>query len=343
MLRFRKVGLDKQSFDLVVRYLVESRLGVFDKVPLNEKELKVEKLQEDGVLLVCAHDQVDTRCGERGTRLMEGLAEAAKDSSKKYSILPTSHIGGHDFAANLISYPRGDFYGNLAQTPSFSAKHVLSAIESNTVLWDHWRGRVGLDANTTKRMALAKKDADQLEKSGCGSKTVEGKGLGTGETIKVTYVLANGQRIEVDAELTEFNPADPEQPYFPSENDKAPTGGSLPPKRDNEVDFYFQLGSETRPIRAKVGENLMHIARDHKIPTIDAVCGGEMECATCHVIVGKEHFAKLPKATEGEEDMLEYAIGRKDCSRLSCQLKVTKEMEGMEVKVHMPPGSEIFI
>ena len=58
------------------------------------------------------------------------------------------------------------------------------------------------------------------------------------------------------------------------------------------------------------------------------MCEGHLECATCHVIIeSEEQFQQLPPATDAEEDMLEYAIGRKEGSRLCCQLKATPEMD----------------
>ncbi|KAJ3073405.1 hypothetical protein HDU98_001589 [Podochytrium sp. JEL0797] len=364
MLRVSNVS--PESFDILTRYLVECRLGVFDKTPLDQRELSVTR-EEGPHLLVCAHTEVDCRCGVQGSALIDSLNHIINDPSSalksKYTVYPTSHLGGHDYAANLIAYPSGNWYGNLAKNGhALSDAHsVIDACESNSVLWDHWRGQVGLDEATTKRMSDAKKTLHELEpvSSGCcggnsaSKPTADSTPEKKPETIKVTYVLQNGQRIEVDAELSEFTPADPQNPYFPPEPAATtdappipePVPASVSQKRDDQVDFSFILGHEGERvrIRAKVGDSIMTIAKDLKIPTIDGVCGGNMECATCHVIVDKTHFDVLPPPSEGEEDMLEYAIGRKDCSRLSCQMKVSKEMEGMELRVHAPPRSEVFI
>ena len=69
---------------------------------------------------------------------------------------------------------------------------------------------------------------------------------------------------------------------------------------------------------------------------IDADCGGACACATCHVQVEPEWAAKLPLKSEMEETMLDFAIQPKPTSRLSCQLRVTSEMDGFTVRV--PPS-----
>ena len=69
----------------------------------------------------------------------------------------------------------------------------------------------------------------------------------------------------------------------------------------------------------------------YDIPGIDADCGGSMACATCHVYVEEKWLDKLPKAEEGEVDMIDMAFEPKKNSRLSCQLIVTDEMDGLEV------------
>ena len=69
---------------------------------------------------------------------------------------------------------------------------------------------------------------------------------------------------------------------------------------------------------------------------IDADCGGACACATCHVYVAPEWAAKLPPKSEMEETMLDFAIQPKPTSRLSCQLRVTSDMDGLTVRV--PPS-----
>ena len=70
------------------------------------------------------------------------------------------------------------------------------------------------------------------------------------------------------------------------------------------------------------------------IPGIDADCGGGMACATCHVYVKQDWFNKLPAKAEGEDDMLDQAYEPSQSSRLSCQITVSDELNGLVV--HLP-------
>ena len=90
-----------------------------------------------------------------------------------------------------------------------------------------------------------------------------------------------------------------------------------------------QGGSKT--IEVENGLTVMEGAIQNNIPGIDADCGGSMACATCHVYVEEKWLSKLPKAEEGEIDMIDMAFEPKKNSRLSCQLIVTDEMDGLEV------------
>ena len=73
----------------------------------------------------------------------------------------------------------------------------------------------------------------------------------------------------------------------------------------------------------------MEGAIQNDIPGIDADCGGSMACATCHVYVEEKWLNKLPKAEEAEVDMIDMAYEPKKNSRLSCQLIVTDELDGL--------------
>ena len=75
----------------------------------------------------------------------------------------------------------------------------------------------------------------------------------------------------------------------------------------------------------------MEGAVQNNIQGIDADCGGAMACATCHVYVKEEWFNKLPQKEQGEEDMLDMAFEPKKNSRLSCQILVSKELDGIVV------------
>ena len=71
---------------------------------------------------------------------------------------------------------------------------------------------------------------------------------------------------------------------------------------------------------------------------IDADCGGGMACATCHVYVKEQWLDKLPAKEDGEEDMLDMAFEPKNNSRLSCQIIVSDELEGLEVNIPSKQG-----
>ncbi|VVT19660.1 (2Fe-2S) ferredoxin (fragment) [Erythrobacter sp. EC-HK427] len=66
---------------------------------------------------------------------------------------------------------------------------------------------------------------------------------------------------------------------------------------------------------------------------LEGTCEGQMACSTCHVIVAREWFVKLPEASEEEEDMLDLAADVQPTSRLSCQIVLDKEMDGLTVRI----------
>ena len=81
------------------------------------------------------------------------------------------------------------------------------------------------------------------------------------------------------------------------------------------------------------GLTVMEGAVQNDIPGIDADCGGGMACATCHVYVNEEWLDKLPAKEDGEEDMLDMAYEPNKFSRLSCQLTVSNELDGLVVNI----------
>lgn len=93
------------------------------------------------------------------------------------------------------------------------------------------------------------------------------------------------------------------------------------------INFLEESSGTIVPIKAKIGEKVVDIAIDHDID-IEAACGGELACSTCHVVLPQEFFDKLEPAVEEEEDMLDLAWGLTDRSRLCCQITVSPELEG---------------
>jgi len=96
---------------------------------------------------------------------------------------------------------------------------------------------------------------------------------------------------------------------------------------------YIEYNGKKHTIDVAKGLSVMEGAVQNNISGIDADCGGGMACATCHVYVKEEWFDKLPKKEDGEEDMLDMAYEPKKNSRLSCQLTVSEELEGLVVKL----------
>ncbi len=89
----------------------------------------------------------------------------------------------------------------------------------------------------------------------------------------------------------------------------------------------------THEIEVPVGTTLMQGAVSHLIPGIEGDCGGLCACATCHVYISAEFAPLCNSADELESGMLEFAFDVRDSSRLSCQIEVSEEMEGIVVQM----------
>ena len=101
---------------------------------------------------------------------------------------------------------------------------------------------------------------------------------------------------------------------------------------------YNDNQGNSKTIEVENGLSVMEGAIQNDIPGIDADCGGGMACATCHVYVKEEWLDKLPSKEDGEEDMLDMAFEPKNNSRLSCQLIVSDELDGLEVNIPSKQG-----
>ena len=97
---------------------------------------------------------------------------------------------------------------------------------------------------------------------------------------------------------------------------------------------YIENNGTSHTVDVAEGLTVMEGAVQNNIPGIDADCGGGMACATCHVYVKDEWFDKINKKSEGEADMIDQAYEPKKSSRLSCQIQVSSEIDGLEV--HLP-------
>ena len=96
---------------------------------------------------------------------------------------------------------------------------------------------------------------------------------------------------------------------------------------------YIEHNGKSHTIDVPNGLSVMEGAIQNNVPGIDADCGGSMACATCHVYVKEEWFDKLPKKEDGEEDMIDMAYEPNKFSRLSCQLTISDELDGLVVKL----------
>ena len=101
---------------------------------------------------------------------------------------------------------------------------------------------------------------------------------------------------------------------------------------------YKDFNGNSKTIEVDKGLSVMEGAIQNDIPGIDADCGGGMACATCHVYVKDEWFDKLPIKEDGEEDMLDMAYEPKKNSRLSCQIIVSDELDGLIVNIPSKQG-----
>ena len=95
---------------------------------------------------------------------------------------------------------------------------------------------------------------------------------------------------------------------------------------------FIDADGKALEVEATLGHSLLQIAWDNGID-IEGACEGAMACSTCHVIVSKEWFARLGPASEDEEDMLDLAADVHASSRLSCQILLNEELDGIEVSI----------
>ncbi|MCD2131401.1 MULTISPECIES: 2Fe-2S iron-sulfur cluster-binding protein [Rhodococcus] len=96
----------------------------------------------------------------------------------------------------------------------------------------------------------------------------------------------------------------------------------------------FSCSGSEWAVDAEVGTTVMLAAVSEGVDGITAECGGNAMCATCHVYVDPETATSLPSMTQEEDDMLDCAAGeRRPTSRLSCQIAVTEELDGLRVEV----------
>jgi ferredoxin len=98
------------------------------------------------------------------------------------------------------------------------------------------------------------------------------------------------------------------------------------------VRFFRADGTLDKEVEAKPGQRLLDVAWSAREP-LEGACEGVMACSTCHVIVDAEDFAKLPAATEEEEDLLDLASDATRTSRLACQIMLTDDLARINVRI----------
>ena len=96
---------------------------------------------------------------------------------------------------------------------------------------------------------------------------------------------------------------------------------------------YNDSKGASKSIEVENGLSVMEGAVQNDIPGIDADCGGGMACATCHVYIKDDWFDKITPKEDGEEDMLDMAFEPKKNSRLSCQIIISDELDGLTVNI----------
>ena len=86
-------------------------------------------------------------------------------------------------------------------------------------------------------------------------------------------------------------------------------------------------------VKADIGQSVMQVAQEHMIPGILADCGGNCSCATCHVYVDAAWQSRVPPPSQNETEMIECALHVTAQSRLSCQVKIVPELDGLIVRM----------
>ena len=100
----------------------------------------------------------------------------------------------------------------------------------------------------------------------------------------------------------------------------------------DKVKIIFICNDKKQEFQVPIGTTILEAARNNNID-LEGACEGSLACSTCHVIVDDSYYNKLEEASEDEEDMLDLAFGLTPTSRLGCQIIMTKELDGIILKV----------
>jgi ferredoxin len=120
------------------------------------------------------------------------------------------------------------------------------------------------------------------------------------------------------------------------QQDRRGRAGAGASRRVTLVRFFRADGTLDKEVEAEPGQRLLDVAWAAREP-LEGACEGVMACSTCHVIVDADDFAKLPAATEEEEDLLDLASHATRTSRLACQIILTEDLARLSVRI--PPSA----
>jgi len=101
---------------------------------------------------------------------------------------------------------------------------------------------------------------------------------------------------------------------------------------------YVENNNKEHTVEIPNGNTVMEGAVQNNIPGIDADCGGAMACATCHIYVDQKWYDKIEKKEDGEDDMLDVAFQPNKFSRLSCQIIISDDLDGLIVRMPSKQG-----
>lgn len=307
-------------------------------VPGSGELVDIELVPEPSAILVCIHGSRDCRCGDQGGDFYQILQDMVRSTGllSAIKVYGVSHIGGHKHAPNTIMYPSGDWHGLLSVEDSVDAQQILFDALSNggiaagvreqaradPIMIEKWRGRMGLSKE--EQWKLYQQVLQKKKRPSQPQQEPQSLFAAPGEELYED----DGLKEQTNAMSIEASKPTPAPATAPS------TVEAL------RVKVVFETYQKVRTeIDAKVGERILDIVKD-KDPTrhgvyqaLECTCGGQLECATCHVYIESPFAARLPAVTDAEEDMLEYAVGRKESSRLGCQIKIQPDLEGMVIKL----------
>ena len=105
--------------------------------------------------------------------------------------------------------------------------------------------------------------------------------------------------------------------------------------------IFVEQNGKRKEVNAEAGTTLLQIAHNNTID-IEGACEGVMACSTCHLIVDTEWYDKLKPASEEEDDMLDLAYGLTRTSRLGCQIILTKDLDGLVVRLPAETRNMMF-